>query len=67
MAVGVLPGSENGDLFRKPLDKIPALGQAGAALEDDFAAHGASKDAQSLGRKVVFFDHRLAQPTTGEG
>ena len=34
---------ENVDVFRKPLDQVPAFGQARAALEDDLVA-GAGDD-----------------------
>src|SRR5262249_58107240 len=40
---------EDVDVFGKPLYQVPALRQAGAALEDDLAARRLLDDAQGLG------------------
>src|SRR6185437_9362165 len=57
---------ENVDVFRKPLDQVPTLGQARAALEDYFVAGGLLDDTQRLRNEIVFFDERLAQATRTE-
>src|SRR5262249_31033171 len=44
---------EDVDVFGKPLYQVPALRQAGAALEDDLAARRLLDDAQGLGAEVI--------------
>ena len=57
---------EDVDVFREPLDQVPALRQAGAALEDDLAAGRLLDDAQRLRDVVILLDDRLAQAARAE-
>ena len=57
---------EDVDVFREPLDQVPALRQAGAALEDHLAARLLLDDAQGLRDEVVLLDDRLAQAPRAE-
>ena len=52
---------EDVDVFRKPLDQVPAFRQAGAAFEDDFVAGGGGDDPQGFGDVVVLLDDGRAQ------
>ena len=57
---------ENINVFRKPLNQIPTLGQAGAPFEDDLVAHGTRDGTQGLGNKLLLFDHCRTQATTAK-
>jgi hypothetical protein len=48
--------NENVDVLRKSLDQIPALRQAGAALEDDLVGSRGGDDSQGFGDIVVLLD-----------
>ena len=54
------------DVFRKPLNEIPALGEARAALEDRPVARSLGDDAQGFGDVVILLDNCRTQPLAGE-
>jgi len=49
------------DVFRKPLDEVPAFREARAALEDNLVGSGGGDDAQRLRDVVILLDDRVAQ------
>ena len=57
---------EDVDVFRESLDQAPALGQAGAALENDLGAGRLLDDAQGLRDVIILLDDRLAQAARAE-
>ena len=53
---------EEVNVFREPLDQIPALRQACAAFQDRLVARGLRDDSQRLGDIVILLDDCRAQP-----
>ena len=52
---------EDVDVFRKPLDQVPAFRQAGAAFEDHLVAGAGGDDSQGFRDVVVLLDDGWAQ------
>ncbi len=57
---------KNVDVFRKPLDQVPAFRQARAALEDDLVGSRGGDDAQGFGDVIILLDDCGAQFPRGE-